>query len=61
MFPVTIATKSGRYPVMVYPVYYTEIDEVIYEAVHTDKNLSAKGRTMHNALEELALLLIENE
>jgi hypothetical protein len=61
MFFATIDIKGKRYPITVYPVYYVEIDEVIYEAVHVETGLSVKWRTLHAALEQLAMLLVENE
>jgi hypothetical protein len=61
MFPVVIDIKGVRYPATAYIVYYHEIDETVYKVHANDSSCSGQGRTLHSAMEQLAMNIIENE
>lgn len=61
MFPVVIDIKGTRYPATAYLVYYHEIDETVYDVHLNDSPLRGKGRTLHAAMELLAMNILENE
>lgn len=61
MFPVVIDIKGTRYPVTVYLVYFHEQDVMKYSAHLNNSPLCASATTLHIALENLGMLIVEQD